>query len=85
MNFTFFSLCRFCFYKSGRYAEAVGCFERAIGLDPRSAIDYANLARNLRELGRTDRAIAMYRKALSLDPNIGFARDQLQILTDGRD
>ena len=48
---------------------------------PRSAIDHANLARNLQELGRTDEAIAAYRKALSLDPNIGFARDNLRKLT----
>jgi ribosomal protein S12 methylthiotransferase accessory factor len=79
-----FNLLGFCLYKTARHAEAVDCFERAIALDPRSAIDHANLARNLRELGRTEEAIAMYRKALSLDPNIGFASKQLHQLTDGR-
>jgi ribosomal protein S12 methylthiotransferase accessory factor len=78
-----FNLLGFCFYKTAGHARAVDCFERAIELDPRSAIDYANLATNLRELGRTGEAIAAYRKALSLDPNIGFARDNLQKLTGG--
>jgi len=76
-----FNLLGFCFYKTAGHARAVDCFKRAIELDSRSAIDYANLATNLKELGRTEEAIAAYRKALSLDPNIGFARDNLQKLT----
>ena len=44
-----------------------------------------NLGKALQAAGRTDEAIGMYRKALSLDPNIGFARDQLRILTEVSD
>ena len=59
----------------------VQMFERAVEIDPRSAIDWANLGSNLRDLGRIDEAIAMYKKALSLDPTIGFARQNLAKLT----
>jgi tetratricopeptide (TPR) repeat protein len=74
------NLLGFCFYKTARHGDAVRCFARALELDPRSAIDYANLATNLRELGRIDEAIANYRRALSLDPGIAFARENLEKL-----
>ena len=58
----------------------MSCFRRAVEIDPRSGIDWANLGSNLRDLGRSDEAIAMYKKALALDPSIGFARDALNKL-----
>jgi ribosomal protein S12 methylthiotransferase accessory factor len=48
-----------------------------VALDPGSAIDYANIASNYRDLGKTDEAIHYYELALSLDPSIDFARDNL--------
>ena len=45
-----------------------------IELDPGSAIDYANIGSNLRELGHREEAIRLYRIALELDPDIEFAR-----------
>ena len=74
------NLLGYCYYKAARPADAVRCFRRVIELNPRSAIDYANLATNLRELGKTEEAMAMYRKALSLDPSIDFARRNLEQL-----
>jgi len=56
----------------------VVCFLRAVEIDPGSGIDWANLASNLRDLGRTEEAIKMYKRALSIDPGIGFARDNLK-------
>ena len=67
-----------------RHEEAVACFRRAVEIDPRSAIDWANLGSNLRDLGRNDEAIAMYEKALSLDPGIAFARASHAKLTRER-
>jgi ribosomal protein S12 methylthiotransferase accessory factor len=59
----------------------VDCFVRAVEINPRSAIDWANLGSNLRDLGRIDEAVAMYKKAYSLDPTIEFVRVNLATLT----
>jgi tetratricopeptide (TPR) repeat protein len=70
----------FCHFKRKEYDKAIACFEKAIEIDPRSAIDYANIGSNLREKGDTQGAVAMYRRALSIDPTIEFARDNLERL-----
>jgi ribosomal protein S12 methylthiotransferase accessory factor len=46
-------------------------------LDPGSAIDYANIGSNLREMGHKKEAIRLYRIALEMDPTIEFARESL--------
>jgi ribosomal protein S12 methylthiotransferase accessory factor len=66
-----------CAYKTGRHADAVVHFRRAVALNPASAIDYANLALNLERLGETDEAIANYEIALGQDPTIEFALERL--------
>lgn len=66
-----------CHFKGQRFAEAVHHFQRAVELNPVSAIDYANLAINLQYLGRTDEALHNYQVALSMDPGIEFARKGL--------
>ena len=66
-----------CFYKTSRYAEAAHHFQRAVELNPVSAIDYANLALNLEHLGDREQAIANYEIALSQDPDIAFAVQRL--------
>mgnify|MGYP000620963464 CR=1 FL=1 len=43
-----------------------------------SAVDWANLGVNLERLGETERSAEMYRKALAMDPTIGFAREGLE-------
>ena len=50
---------------------------RAIEIHPVSAIDYANIGSNLRELGLKREAVSLYRMALELDPDIDFARDNI--------
>jgi ribosomal protein S12 methylthiotransferase accessory factor len=49
-------------------------------IDPSSAIDYANIASNYRDMGDTERAIRYYRLALELDASIDFARENLKRL-----
>jgi ribosomal protein S12 methylthiotransferase accessory factor len=78
------NLLGFCYYKLKRHEAAVACFRRAVEINPGSAIDWASLGSNLRDLGRIDEAIEMYEKALSLDPTIGFARENLAKLTKRR-
>ncbi len=71
------NLLGFCHFKLKDHEKAIACFQKAVALNPGSAIDYANIASNYRDLGRTDEAIHYYELALSLDPSIEFARDNL--------
>jgi len=66
-----------CCYKTGRYGQAVHHFRRAVALNPVSAIDYANLALNLEQLGQLDQARDNYQIALAQDPTIEFAAQRL--------
>ena len=79
-----FNLMGFCHFKLQEHEKAIACFERSITLDPSSAIDYANIASNYRDMGDRERAIHYYRLALEIDPGIGFARENLDRLTRGK-
>lgn len=72
-----YNLRGFCYFKMKKHLESIQAFERAIELDPGSAIDYANIGSNLRELGHREEAARLYRIALELDPDIDFARASL--------
>jgi ribosomal protein S12 methylthiotransferase accessory factor len=72
-----YNLRGFCYYQLKRHQDAIAAFERAIEIDPGSAIDYANIGSNLRELGLKQEAIRLYRMALELDPDIDFARTNI--------
>jgi ribosomal protein S12 methylthiotransferase accessory factor len=72
-----YNLRGFCYYQLKKHEDAIAAFERAIEIDPGSAIDYANIGSNLRELGLKREAIRLYRMALELDPDIDFARDNI--------
>jgi len=76
-----FNLMGFCNYMLKQHKDAIMAFEKAIKIDPGSAIDYANIGSNLRELGNIPEAIKMYRMALEFDPDIDFARDNIERLT----
>ncbi|HYA40690.1 MAG TPA: YcaO-like family protein [Syntrophobacteraceae bacterium] len=75
-----YNLRGFCYFKLKKHNESICSFERAIELDPGSAIDYANIGSNLRELGHRHEAIQLYRIALELDPCIDFARTSMEKL-----
>jgi ribosomal protein S12 methylthiotransferase accessory factor len=75
-----FNLRGYCHYRQGEHHDAIAAFERAIELDPGSAIDYANIGSNLRELGHKEEALKLYRIALELDPDIEFARHNVEKL-----
>jgi len=77
-----YNLRGFCHYQLKRHQDAIAAFERAIEIDPGSAIDYANIGSNLRELGLKHEAIRLYRMALELDPDIDFARTNIARLED---
>jgi ribosomal protein S12 methylthiotransferase accessory factor len=75
-----YNLKGFCHFKLKEYEAAIKNFKKVIELDPSSAIDYANIASNYRDMGQTSKAIRYYEMALTLDASIEFARDNLQKL-----
>jgi len=75
-----FNLMGFCHFKLKAHEDAIQCFQKVVKLNPGSAIDYANIASNYRDLGKTDEAIEYYETALALDPTIDFALDNLMKL-----
>jgi ribosomal protein S12 methylthiotransferase accessory factor len=75
-----YNLMGFCHFKLKEHAEAIACFKKVIALDPSSAIDYANIASNYRDLGQKENAVRYYLMALEIDPSITFARENLEKL-----
>jgi len=72
-----YNLMGFCHFKLKENEAAIANFKKVIQLDPTSAIDYANIASNYRDMGHTAKAIRYYEMALTLDASIEFARDNL--------
>jgi len=76
------NLLGFCFFKKEDYHNAITHFKRAVHLNPASAMDYANLGVNYNRLGDSDEAIRYFTLALTMDPSLEFAQEQLQSLLD---
>ncbi len=72
-----YNLMGFCNFMLKNHEKAINCFKKVIKLDPSSAIDYANIASNYRDMGEKEKAIKYYIMALNIDPTIDFARDNL--------
>jgi len=72
-----YNLMGFCHFKLGDHVKAIERFKQVIRLNPNSAIDYANIASNYRELGNIEKAVYYYQTALVIDPSITFARENL--------
>ena len=75
-----YNLMGFCHFKLKQHEKAIDCFARVLELNPGSAIDYANIGSNYREMGDKDKAIYFYEVALSIDPTIVFAQEHLERL-----
>ena len=74
------NLMGFCYFKLKEHENAIKCFKKVLQLNPASAIDYANIASNYRDMGDRRKAIRYYELALELDPTIEFAIENLQSL-----
>ncbi len=72
-----------CYYMRKAYYRAIDAFGQAIQRDANSAIDHANMAACLRELGHRAEAIRLYEIALRLDPLLHAARVHLERLSRG--
>ncbi len=75
-----YNLLGVCYFKKRDYEQAIVCFERAVALNPASAMDYANLGVNHNRLGNSEEAIRYFTLALTMDPLLDFARQQLEEL-----
>ena len=75
-----FNLMGFCHFMLKEHDLAIENFKKVISLDPSSAIDYANIASNYRDMGEKEKAIYYYKTALELDPSIEFAKTNLSKL-----
>jgi ribosomal protein S12 methylthiotransferase accessory factor len=75
------NLMGFCCFMLKKHERAIEHFRKVLKLNPASAIDYANIGSNYREMGEYAKAVAYYRTALELDPGIEFARDNLERLS----
>jgi ribosomal protein S12 methylthiotransferase accessory factor len=75
-----YNLMGFCHFKLKQHEKAIESFKEVIRLNPSSAIDYANIGSNYRDMGDMDNAAAYYRIALDIDPGIDFARENLEKL-----
>ena len=74
------NLMGFCYFKLKDHKKAIDSFKKVLKLNPGSAIDYANIASNYRDMGKKGKAIEYYLKALQLDSSIEFARKSLEKL-----
>ena len=74
------NLMGFCYFKLKEHKKAIESFRNVLKLDPGSAIDYANIASNYRDMGEREMAIRHYKLALELDNTIDFARENLKKL-----
>lgn len=71
-----------CYFKQEKYEEAIVHFQRAVDLNPASGMDYANLGVNYSKLGKNEQAVEFLTIALTIDPELDFARDLLSRLMD---
>jgi cytochrome c-type biogenesis protein CcmH/NrfG len=56
------------YYDAGRYADAVGPYQKAFGADPKNVSVSTDLGTALWYAGRPDEAIAQFAKSLAIDP-----------------
>ncbi|MCK5542672.1 MAG: YcaO-like family protein [Desulfobacterales bacterium] len=74
------NLIGFCHFKMKNHGQAIRSFKKIISIDPSSAIDYANVASNYRDMGNSKAAIKYYGMALKIDSSIVFAKESLNRL-----
>jgi Tfp pilus assembly protein PilF len=69
----------------GLWREAIYRWERATQIDPTYAAAYNNLAIAYEHEGQLDKARASYEKALELDPNNTFIRQNYELFREIND
>jgi tetratricopeptide (TPR) repeat protein len=59
-----------CHFKLDEDAEAIGCFNKALDMEPDNVLALSNKGTCLYNLGRTADAFAVFAKTLKLNPNV---------------
>ena len=67
-------------YEKAEFDRAIADLNKAIEINPKSALAYSNLGWAYEAIGDEREAIAHYRKALEIDPSLEAARDNLKLL-----
>ena len=62
------------------FDHAIADLNKALEINPKSALAYCNLGWTYEAMGDEREAIAHYRKALEIDPSLEAARDNLKLL-----
>jgi tetratricopeptide (TPR) repeat protein len=70
----------FSYFQLKDFDRAISSLQRAVALDPLSAVDYASLGANYREKKDFSMALAMFEKALALDPGLTSAAENIKRL-----
>jgi tetratricopeptide (TPR) repeat protein len=65
------------YYQSAKYEDAINAWNKAIGLNPKSAIAYNDIAAAYGAINKYDEEIKACEKALSIDPNMTLAKNNL--------
>ena len=74
------NLMGFCHFMLKNHNASIACFEEVLKYTPDSGIDHASIASNYRELGNYEKAIEYYQLALTLDPSLDFAIENIKRL-----
>jgi protein O-GlcNAc transferase len=69
--------------QQGQYAEAMSCFQKAIGIEPCSAEAHNNRGNLFQDRGNMEAAAESYRKALAIRPNFVQALNNLGMAYQG--
>ena len=64
----------------GEYRKAIGCYEKAIQVNPNHVEAHNNLGIVLNELGEHQKAISCCEKAIQIQPNYVNARNNLGLI-----
>jgi tetratricopeptide (TPR) repeat protein len=77
INYQYFTDAGLQYYRNQKYIEAESAFRKALEYAPDEALAYNNLGSALNGQGRWDEAIAVLEKAVSLDPGLAIAKNNL--------
>ncbi len=71
------------FWESGKYQEAISCYDEAIKINPKDAFTWYVKGRSFFELGSYEQAVGCYNKTLELDSKYALALSDKAKALDG--